>query len=98
MTSTPLSEADRKAADRLESYLRRVSDRDLNLIDESQQRAIMELLIDWRRRKCRGEFPAPLSVAMYMSDLIGHEKSRRRELLRHAEAEMTNGHEAGSTP
>ena len=86
-----LTEEDEKTVDRFAAWLERPSDHDLNLIDESQQRAIMELLVDWRRRKRRGELPAPLSVAMHMSDLIGQEKSRRRELLRHAETEL--GHQ-----
>ena len=95
MTSTPLSEEDEKTAERLVSYLKRVSDQDLDLIYESQERAAATLLSGFARgeRTSLDEFPPPFNALMHFRDFVVAEQHQRQDAIRHAEAELLNdGH------
>ena len=92
MTSTPLSLADQKSAERLVSYLKRVTDENLDLIYESLQRAAANLLtgLDW---KSLDEFPSSFLTLMHFEGSVIAEQHQRRDAIRHAEAEMNDGHQ-----
>ena len=106
MTSTPLSLADQKSAERLVSYLKRATDEDLDLIYESLQRAAANLLtgLDW---KAMDEFPSSFTALMHFEASVAAEQHHRQDAIRHAEAELSDGHlepeiwpllDVGSTP
>ena len=85
------SEADRKAADRLVSYLKRLTDKDLDLIYESLQRAAAQALagLDW---KSLDEFPSSFTALMHFETSVVAEQHQRQDAIRHAEAELNDGH------
>ena len=88
---------------RLVSFLKRLTDEDLEQLSESQERAAAQALIglDW---KSLDEFPPSFLTLMHFEARVIAEQTRRTELLRHAEAEL--GHQpevwpyldVGSTP
>ena len=88
---------------RLVSFLKRVTDADLEQLAESQERAAAQALVglDW---KSLDEFPPSFLALMRFEASVIAEQHQRRELLRHAEAEL--GHQpeiwpyldVGSTP
>ena len=90
----------------LVSFLKRLSDQDLDLIYESQERATATLLTGFARRERTSldEFSPSFLALMRFEASVAAEQTRRTELLRHAEAEL--GHQpeiwpyldAGSTP
>ena len=76
---------------RLVSFLKRVTDADLEQLAESQERAAAQALVglDW---KSLDEFPSSFNALMRFEASVAAEQTRRAELLRHAEAELNDGH------
>ena len=89
----------------LVSYLKRATDEDLDLIYESLQRAAANLLtgLDW---KSLDEFPSSFTALMHFEASVVAEQHQRQDAIRHAEAELNDGHQpniwpyldVGSTP
>ena len=76
---------------RLVSFLRRLPDEDLEQLSAAQERAASQALVglDW---KSLDEFPPSFLALMRFEASVAAEQSRRTELLRHAEAELNDGH------
>jgi hypothetical protein len=86
--------------------LKRATDEDLDLISESLQRAAANLLagLDWNSLD---EFPTPFLALMHFEASVVAEQHQRQDAIRHAEAELNDGHlepkiwpylDVGSTP
>lgn len=75
----------------LVSYLKRATDEDLDLISESLQRAAANLLtgLDW---KSLDEFPSSFTALMHFEASVVAEQHQRQDAIRHAEAELDDGH------
>lgn len=90
----PLDDEDQSTLERLVSHLRRATDEDLDLFYESLHSAAMAMLegVDQEEWKTLDDVPPLFVVAMEMRDLTGHEKRRRQDAIRYAEADMNDGH------
>ena len=99
-----LDEEDQTTVEWIVSHLRRATDEDLERFYVSQHRAALDLIDDhvWRVAKQLGDLPPLFVAAMGMRDLIVHEKHRRHDVIRRAEAELNGGHlvgvSSGKTP
>ena len=91
---------------RLVSYLKRVTDEDLEQLSAAQERAAANLLtgLDW---KSLDEFPSSFTALMHFEASVAAEQHHRQDAIRHAEAELSDGHlepeiwpllDVGSTP
>ena len=95
---TPLNRAledeTRSTVEWIVSHLARATDEDLELFYEQCHRAAMGMLegLAWQERKSVDDFPPLFMAAMGMRDLVGDEKYRRHDVIRHAEAELNDGH------
>jgi len=71
--------------------LKRATDEDLERLDESLQRAAANLLagLDW---KAMDEFPSSFTALMDFRDFVVAEQHQRQDAIRHAEAELNDGH------
>lgn len=71
----------------LVAYLRRATDKDLEKLCEAQDRAAAKLLsgFTWKDRK-------PLDELKQFRAAVAAEQYRRRDAIRHAEAELNDGH------
>ena len=75
---------------RLVSFLKRLTDADLEQLSAAQERAAAQALagLDW---KSLDEFPPSFLALVHFEASVAAEQTRRTELLRHAEAEL--GHQ-----
>ena len=77
---------------RLVSFLKRVTDADLEQLAESQERAAAQALagLDW---KSLDEFPPSFLTLIHFEASVVAEQHHRQDAIRHAEAEMNDGHQ-----
>ena len=76
---------------RLVSFLKRVTDADLEQLIQSQERAASQALVglDW---KSLDEFPPSFLTLLHFEASVITEQHQRQDAIRHAEMEMNDGH------